>query len=568
VAAQLAALADLPDGWMYDWLAGAARHLLDEAPLIAEDLLRRAVDQVAADDARRPDLAATLADVLLRLGRNADAETYARSAIVPGGDPDRTARMRWVIAYLLMRTGRGAEAATGLAHALGDPELPDRWRARLLALVAMMQAAGGDDLDAAEERARQALALGEAAGDRFAVGCALQALSIGYAIRRDEVRRLECVDRALAVLGDDPDCTDLRLLHLANRLYSLSILDRMAEAEETLVTLLELAEGFGDARLASLHHPAATLHFFRGRWDDALAELDAISDVPEDAAVTGMVHGLAALIAARRDDREAAAAHLAAVADEPLDNPRARANGLPLLTARAVTAERDGDPAAALAVLRPLLDDEWAQSERHLLLPELARLAVGLDDLDTARRALAVCETLAAADPTASRRAAVDRCRGQLDGDPDPVLAAAAHYRAVGRVAELATALEDAAVLLARRGDERAARTAFGEAGEIYAKLGALWDQRRADARIRRHGIRRGTRGPRNRPRYGWEALSPTELMIADLVAKGASNPDIAAELLLSRRTVQSHVSHILQKLNVRSRVEIARETVAHSARS
>jgi DNA-binding NarL/FixJ family response regulator len=135
-------------------------------------------------------------------------------------------------------------------------------------------------------------------------------------------------------------------------------------------------------------------------------------------------------------------------------------------------------------------------------------------------------------------------------------------------VAELATALEDAAVLLARRGDERAARTAFGEAGEIYAKLGALWDQRRADARIRRHGIRRGTRGPRNRPRYGWEALSPTELMIADLVAKGASNPDIAAELLLSRRTVQSHVSHILQKLNVRSRVEIARETVAHSARS
>ena len=52
--------------------------------------------------------------------------------------------------------------------------------------------------------------------------------------------------------------------------------------------------------------------------------------------------------------------------------------------------------------------------------------------------------------------------------------------------------------------------------------------------------------------------------MIAELVAKGRSNPDIAAELLLSRRTVQSHVSHILAKLNAKSRVEIARETVRH----
>lgn len=51
----------------------------------------------------------------------------------------------------------------------------------------------------------------------------------------------------------------------------------------------------------------------------------------------------------------------------------------------------------------------------------------------------------------------------------------------------------------------------------------------------------------------------------AKLVADGLSNPDIAALLVLSRRTVQTHISHILVKLRVRSRVDIAREVFAHN---
>ena len=72
-------------------------------------------------------------------------------------------------------------------------------------------------------------------------------------------------------------------------------------------------------------------------------------------------------------------------------------------------------------------------------------------------------------------------------------------------------------------------------------------------------GIRRGIRGPRRRPAFGWDALTPVELTIAEQVAHGRSNPDIAADLFLSRRTVQSHVSHILAKLGARARVDIAR---------
>ena len=51
-----------------------------------------------------------------------------------------------------------------------------------------------------------------------------------------------------------------------------------------------------------------------------------------------------------------------------------------------------------------------------------------------------------------------------------------------------------------------------------------------------------------------------TEVKVAGLVADGLSNPEIAAKLMLSRRTVSTHVSHILKKLNVQSRTDIARE--------
>jgi non-specific serine/threonine protein kinase len=58
--------------------------------------------------------------------------------------------------------------------------------------------------------------------------------------------------------------------------------------------------------------------------------------------------------------------------------------------------------------------------------------------------------------------------------------------------------------------------------------------------------------------------LSDRELEVARLVAQGLSNPAIAAQLFVSRATVKTHVSHILRKLALDSRVQLANWVAAH----
>ena len=78
-----------------------------------------------------------------------------------------------------------------------------------------------------------------------------------------------------------------------------------------------------------------------------------------------------------------------------------------------------------------------------------------------------------------------------------------------------------------------------------------------------RVGTWRGARGRRGqRAASGWEALTPTEIKIAALVAGGDSTSDIAGAMFVSRRTVQTYISRILAKLGAKGRVEIVREAL------
>jgi predicted ATPase/DNA-binding CsgD family transcriptional regulator len=74
---------------------------------------------------------------------------------------------------------------------------------------------------------------------------------------------------------------------------------------------------------------------------------------------------------------------------------------------------------------------------------------------------------------------------------------------------------------------------------------------------------RRG-RGPRRRPAFGWSSLTPAERDVADLVAYGLTNPEIAVRLGVSAGTVKDQVSSSLRKLGVRTRAELAAAVSSH----
>ena len=82
---------------------------------------------------------------------------------------------------------------------------------------------------------------------------------------------------------------------------------------------------------------------------------------------------------------------------------------------------------------------------------------------------------------------------------------------------------------------------------------------------MRERGARRGVGGPRRRPATGWDALTDTELKVVRLVAERLTNPEIAERMFISRRTVQTHVSHALAKAGVATRRELAAEAARHS---
>src|SRR5246127_3229547 len=149
-------------------------------------------------------------------------------------DPVRRAGAYWVLPRAQVSAGRSDDAIATMRQALASAELPAEWRARMLALLAMLQRAATGDLDAADAIAIQALTAAEEAGDAFATAHALTDLWLTRSVQRDHAAALGYIDRALRVLGDDPGYADLRSFALDDRVFTLQNLDRWPEAELAL----------------------------------------------------------------------------------------------------------------------------------------------------------------------------------------------------------------------------------------------------------------------------------------------------------------------------------------------
>jgi len=568
VAQQLSAANQPGQGWARAWLIESAPALVMGAPQLAVDLLRRELDETPAGQGPVDGLMTSLVQALLAAGSYQEAARQANQALTVITDPSRRAETYWMLARAQVSAGSNDDAIATIGQALASADLPVEWRARVLALLPMLQRVGTGDLDLAEATARQALAVAEEAGDVFATVHALADLWLTHAVRRDHVAAIDYIDRALQVVGDDPGHPDLRLYALNVRIFALQNLDRWPEAELALRQARSFAQRSGSLDQAT-RVTAAVLRYWLGQWDDAQAELgsddtDAYAYLRERWPAL-LVHGVAALIAGRRDQRAAAGQHLRLGLALPIQILTDRENQDFLVAAHALALEQGGEARQAmlrLAVILPRRDGEMTLV--HQWLPDLVRLALAVGDRQMARAAAQACQAEADAETRSARAAAASlRCHGLLESDPDRLRDAVAHYRSAGPAVELPAALEDLAAVLAERGQHDEARVTLHEAVGLYDGLQAAWDIRRADGRLRPYGIRRGVRRRRGpRATSGWAALTPTEVKIATLVAGGAATPDIARGMFLSRRTVQTHISHILAKLGAKGRVDIVREAL------
>ena len=559
VARHLVAAPDAIDGWALDWLVAQPAAALYAVPATSVELLEVARERTAPSDPRRALFITRLTTVLRLLSRQDDLVRVGTEALAQVTDPQLVGEIAWNLARGYWRADRHVEATALIRQILDGPDPGAPWRSRLRAQLARSLYFSGDPAQAIVQT-RQAILEGQRDHDPVTVGAASLALLGTNAGEDDE---LALIDHILQmVVGDDPDSTDLRLILRGRRVMTLFFLGR-PEWRTELPKTIAMAERAGSGRQVPMTIHVAGFFWVKGDWDQALLYLDQVTDGPElSVKHRAEAAGYRARIALCRGDQEAARRHLL-VLDEVPGVMRAYLDGLYLVTA--LLAEADGQSERACASLAERLDHEHPTWHLDDYLAEVVRLALAVGERDTARGAVELAE--AAAKDKAERLVVAARiCRAMLDDDPQALLAATGYLQRVGRRPFLAFVLQEAAVRLAQRGDAPAARTAFNKAVDIWEDLGSDFDLRRIQHRLRPYGIRRGPRSTHRRAVLGWAALTQTEQDVAALVGEGGSNPEIATHMFISRRTVECHVSRILQKLQLRSRAEIVREVILRQA--
>jgi DNA-binding NarL/FixJ family response regulator len=209
----------------------------------------------------------------------------------------------------------------------------------------------------------------------------------------------------------------------------------------------------------------------------------------------------------------------------------------------------EGNVGAAAAAIRRVLDEASQARARAALLPAYVEIMLAAGEVEDARGGCRELEAISAAHRSDLLRALSAQARGALalaEGDPHAALAALREAWTTWQ--ELEAPYEEARVrvLLAlgcrAAGDEDTAAWELEAARGVFRQLGAAPDIARVDSLAARPGA------------AGTSGLSPRELEVLRLVARGATNKSIAADLVLSERTIDRHVSNIFAKLRVSSR--------------
>ena len=441
--------------------------------------------------------------------------------------------------------------------------------------------------DEARETAGRALALAEEIGDLGCLGYAHGAMGLALIKFPDledaEVHLLEAMR-----FGEEVGDAEVLGSAYINLSYVLHLRGRFAEAAEKALEGAALMGRFGHEYTDGhfLLGNACESYFYLGRWDDVerltsemltpMAE-NTGNEVNEVFALSmrSSVRTMRGDLERGRHDAESGLRLSGVIKQQPFVTG--------ILEAMAQSALTEGRYEDASVTARECLElsldgsAHWDAARACFLglqaEAELAQLARARKDpaaleesMARGRELIEQSESLAAGPTSGAMPGYASLSRGEMArlsgaSDPDLWSDSARIWGEIECPYEVAYAswrLGEA--LLNSRSDRQRAGEALRTAHDLSRRLGAKPLAYEIEALARRARIDlaapvEATPRPSEEDRLG---LTPRELEVLELVAAGKTNPQIAEELFISRKTVGIHVSHILAKLGVSGRVEAA----------
>jgi len=557
VATQLARSAEPGDKDAIGALRQAAQSVGRSDASAAADLSKRALELLPAQDPDHGSLVAETVELLNRASRYGEAEDLAVAALSEAASPEEEAEIRLRVATLTKHsTQRRVEENR---RALQLVNISEVTRARHLAWLAYnvaLQDQGGQRRAAADEAAAAAASTDDPEATIVAdVTIALLDGGEGYAGRA--LRRLEELC-ALARMSDAASAHDLAALH---RALLLAVVGRVDDATAQIAEGTEHVRREGNAMALNMWTIFGGLvHLAAGRLS---AARDAVESLPPpqptgvtEVDILRMV--ILAEVAARTDDRN--------LLQQMVNGARDAYSASSSVVGRAaahVLALAAWHRGAVHDAMRWLGGTTLVGSplgphvlERVILA---ARVAAAAGDAGLRARVLQATELLECEHPPVPLFTGVaEYARGILERDAAALLAAAELLEWSSRPLLYAAAAEDAGGELARTDRRDEAVDQLNAAFDTYMRHEALTDARRVGRELRRFGVeRRIVSQPR--AKTGRDSLTDSELKVVNLIAEGATNRAVAAQLHLSPYTVKTHIRNAFAKLGIKSRAELTR---------
>jgi DNA-binding CsgD family transcriptional regulator len=460
-------------------------------------------------------------------------------------------------------------------RALAEVEEQTSPEGAALMLDLAMDAYFGADYDRMHEWGTRALEVAEQLDDLLLTAAAHAVVCLGDAYG-DHIASAEAhhAEAQRLVDGLDDDAVALRLDAISNLGGAEIYLGRIEDAVRHATRGLAVGRATGQGQLYPLlTQELAVALGILGRLDEAKEHLDG---VVEAARLVGNVQAISwslvnsawtTMFAGDLDEArrlaEESAELLRGLDDSPISTWSASVLG--------VVFVESGEPARGIEVIH-----SGAGGPELTRIPGFFRVTVqarvteallALGRLDEAERAASHSAELAAetglAMPrvqAAHARASVLLAAGDARTAASSALDGAATADGIGARIDAGRCRTLAGRALHAAGDTEGAAEALAAAADVLDDCGAIRYRDEAERELRRLGRRdHRRRGAARADGDGLAALTARELEVARLVVDRKTNPEIAAELFLSQKTVETHLRNAFRKLDVSSRVELAR---------